>query len=66
MGTVELYMDKVVEKLDNINQTLEKMLASMQRPKSRFVWALEMLVLFCGALGIINIVDTIRKWIIGG
>jgi hypothetical protein len=59
-------MEKVVEKLDCINQTLEKMLAVMQRPKNKFVQMLEMVVLFAGALGILSIVDVVRKWIIGG
>jgi len=59
-------MEKVVEKLDNINHTLEKMLAVMQRPKNRFIQVLEMVVLFAGALGILSIVEVIRKWVIGG
>jgi len=59
-------MEKVVEKLDCINHTLEKMLAVMQRPENKFIRVLETLVLFASAFGIISVVDIVRKWIIGG
>jgi len=59
-------MEQVVEKLDNINRTLEKMLTVMQQPKNKFIRALEVFVLACGALGILSIIDVVRKWIIGG
>jgi len=59
-------MEKVVEKLNCINQTLEKMLAVMQRPKNKFIQMLEVFVLFAGACGIISVIDVFRKWIIGG
>jgi len=66
-------MEKVVEKLDCINHTLERqnriiqqMLDIMPRPASKFTRVLETAVLFIAVFGFINIVDTIRKWIIGG
>jgi hypothetical protein len=59
-------MKKVVEKLDCINHTLEKMLSVMQRPENKFIRALETLVLFASACGIISVIDVVRKWIIGG
>ena len=59
-------MEKVVEKLDNINHTLEKMLAVMQRPENKFVRALEIVGLSAGALSILGIADIVRHWIIGG
>jgi len=66
-------MEKVVEKLDCINHTLERqnriiqqMLDIMPRPTSKFTRVLETVVLFAGALGIFSIVEVVRKWIIGG
>jgi len=45
---------------------MERMLAAMQQPKNKFIRALEIFVLACGALGILSIIDIVRKWIIGG
>jgi len=66
-------MDNTTEKLDNINRTLEKqneiiqkMLDAMPKPGHLFIRILEMIVLFAGALGILNAADMIRRWIIGG
>jgi preprotein translocase subunit Sss1 len=55
-------MEKVVEKLDCINQTLEKMLTVMQKPDSRFMRVLLIAGAIVGALGIIQVIDTILKW----
>jgi len=66
-------MDNATEKLDNINKTLErqneiiqKMLEAMPKPGHLFIRVLEMIVLFAGALGILNAADMIRHWVIGG
>jgi hypothetical protein len=66
-------MDNTVEKLDNINRTLErqneimqKMLDIMPKPENRFVRILDTFVLIAGVLGILNAVDIVRHWIIGG
>jgi len=59
-------MEKVVEKLDCINHTLEKMLAVMQKPKNRVIQILEVFTLGVTALGVLYFVDLIRRWIIGG
>ena len=58
-------MDKIAEKLDNINHTLEKILGTMQQPESKFVKILERLMLIAGALGILNAADIVRRWIGG-
>ena len=63
---IEVVMEKVVEKLDNINQTLEKMLGVMQKPENKFIRALKIVGLSAGALAIFNIVENIIKWVIGG
>ena len=55
-------MDKVVEKLDGINQTLEKILIVMQKPKNPFVQALTLAGVGVGILGVIQVIDTILKW----
>ena len=59
-------VEKIVEKLDNINWTLEKMLGVMQKPKNKFIQALEIVGLFTGALGIFFVVDLFKRWILGG
>jgi hypothetical protein len=59
-------MDKIAEKLDGINRTLEKMLAIMDKPKSKFVQVLEIFGLSVGALGILYVADLVRSWILGG
>jgi len=62
-------MDNVVEKLDNINKTLEKhnaitqkMLEVMQKPENPFFKALTIAGIGVGILGIIQVIDTILKW----
>ena len=70
-------MNKVVEKLGNMNQTLEKhlerhndiaqkMLDMMQKPENKFMRVLEISALLAGALSILGVVDIIKKWILGG
>ena len=66
-------MDNTVEKLDNINRTLErhneimqKMLDMMPKPESKFNQVFDTVVLIVTVLGILNAVDIIRRWIIGG
>jgi len=55
-------MDRLVEKLDSINQTLEKMLGVMQKPENPFVKTLTVAGIGVGILGIIQVIDTIIKW----
>ena len=62
-------MDNVVEKLDNINRTLEKhnvitqkILEVMQKPENPFFKALTIAGIGVGFLGIIQVIDTILKW----
>jgi hypothetical protein len=59
-------MEQVVKRLDNINGTLEKMLAAMQKPKNKFIQILEVFTLIVTALGVLYFVDLIRRWILGG
>ena len=65
--------DLLGEKLDSLNKTLEKqneimqnILKAMPKPGNRFTRFLEIVVLLTGALGILNIADMIRRWVIGG
>jgi preprotein translocase subunit Sss1 len=62
-------MEQVVEKLDNINRTLErnneitrKMLDVMQKPENPFFKVLTIAGIGVGILGIIQVIDTILKW----
>jgi preprotein translocase subunit Sss1 len=62
-------MEQVVEKLENINRTLErnneitqKMLEVMQKPENPFFKVLTIAGIGVGILGIIQVIDTILKW----
>ena len=55
-------MDKIANKLDNINGTLEKMLKVMSRPKSPFQNVLETAGMLVGIFGIIASIDIIFRW----
>jgi len=55
-------MAKIVDKLDNINTTLEKMLKAMEKPKNPFLKGIEIGGMFAGFFGIIHVIDTIMKW----
>ncbi|GHV80504.1 hypothetical protein AGMMS49944_22950 [Spirochaetia bacterium] len=59
-------MEKVVEKLDAINKTLEGILAVMKKPESKFEKILEYGGAGVSILGLLSIIDIIRRWIIGG
>jgi hypothetical protein len=58
-------MERVIEKLDTINKTLECILEVMKKPENK----LEKLLEYGGAgvslLGILSIIDIIRAWIGG-
>ena len=66
-------MDNVVGKLDNINRAfdrhneiMQKMLDIMPKPESKLARILDTMVLIVGVLGVLNAVDIVRQWIIGG
>jgi len=59
-------MEKVVERLDNINKTLEGMLAVMKQPESKVMTVLKYAGAGVSALGFLSIAELIRQWIIGG
>ena len=64
--------DKIVEKLDEIKQAFDKqneiiqqMLGIMPRPADKFTKVLERILFMVGILGIVHVVDILRKWILG-
>ena len=59
-------MEKVAEKLEKINQTLEKLIDVSKKPENKFIQLVVIVGLFVGALGVVNIIDTVIKWFIGG
>ena len=59
-------MERIVESLDTMNSTLEKMLEVMKKPVNKFFRALEIIGLGVGILSILNAIDIIRGWVIGG
>jgi len=56
-------MAKIVDKLDNINKTLEKMLIVINKPESPFLRILSIAGMFASFLAIIHVIDTILSWI---
>jgi len=48
------------------NEILQQMLDIMPRPEGKLKKIMETAVLFIGTLSIINLIDTILKWVIGG
>jgi DNA-directed RNA polymerase subunit F len=74
-GEVKTY--KMNELFNSINNTLEtqlkrqneilrQMLDIMPRPTGKFRNILETAVLFASVFGILNLIDIIIKWVIGG
>jgi hypothetical protein len=59
-------MERIVERLDTMNSTLEKMLEVMKKPVNKFFRALEIIGLSVGILSVLNAIDIIRSWVIGG
>jgi len=56
-------MAKIVDKLDNINKSLEKILAVMEKKDHPIINILLIGGLIAAFLGIINPIDTILKWL---
>ena len=59
-------MEKIVEKLDNINKTLENIVQALNKPESKVTRLLETIGLGVGILSVFNAADIVRNWIIGG
>ena len=59
-------MEQIVERLDNINNTLECMLGVMKQPESKVMTVLKYVGAVVGALSFLGIVEIVRQWIIGG
>ena len=73
-------MDILGQELYNIRQVLDvqneiskvqteifrRMLNIMRKPENKFKSLLEKVVLIVSAMGLLNIIDTIIKWVIGG
>ncbi|MDR1351928.1 MAG: hypothetical protein LBK05_01495 [Treponema sp.] len=59
-------MEKVIEQLQQMNRTFERMLAVMEKPENKILRVLQVVGVGVGALGFLGLVDIIRNWIIGG
>ena len=55
-------MAKIVDKLDNINCTLERVLEVMEKPDHPIKKILEIVVMVVGIFSIVTTVDIIVKW----
>jgi hypothetical protein len=59
-------MEKVVEKLDDINKSLEGILKVLSTPENRLMTVFKYVGAGVSALGVLSIAELIRQWIVGG
>jgi len=58
-------MEKIVEKLDNINKTLEGIKEILKTPENKVMTIFKYIGAGVSALGVLSIIELIRKWIMG-
>jgi uncharacterized membrane protein YukC len=59
-------MEKIVEKLDDINKTLEGIQKILKTPENRVMTIFKYVGAGVSALGFLSIVELIRQWIVRG
>ena len=59
-------MEEVVQKLDNINKTLEGIRQILGTPENKVMIIFKYVGAGVTALGILSIAEIIRQWIMGG
>jgi hypothetical protein len=59
-------VEKVVEKLDAINKTLERILAVIGKTEHKAIRILAAVGTGVSALGFTGLIDIVRKWFVGG
>jgi hypothetical protein len=59
-------MERIVEKLDNINKTLEGIQGILRNPENKVMTVFKYVGAGVSALGFLSIVEIIRQWIMGG
>jgi hypothetical protein len=58
-------MEKIVEKLDNINKTLQGIQEILRTPENKVMTVFKYVGAGVSALGILSIAELIRQWIMG-
>jgi len=59
-------MKKIIEKLDDINKTLEGIQKILKTPENRVMTVFKYVGAGVSALGFLSIVELIRQWIMRG
>jgi len=59
-------MEKIVEKLDDINKTLEGIQKILRTPENKVMTVFKYVGAGVSALGFLSIVELIRQWIMRG
>jgi hypothetical protein len=59
-------MEKIVEKLDDINKTLEGIQKILRTPENKVMTVFKYVGAGVSALGLLSIVELIRQWIMRG
>ena len=59
-------MEKIVEKLDNINKTLEGIQGILRAPENKVMTVFKYVGAGVSALGFLSIIELIRQWIMEG
>ena len=52
--------------IEKQNEIVQNILNVMRKPENKFVRALQMLLLIIGVLGVTNVIDVVRNWVLGG
>jgi len=58
-------MEKIIEKLDNINKTLEGIKEILKTPENKVMTIFKYVGAGVSALGVLSIIELVRQWIMG-
>ena len=59
-------MEKIVEKLDDISNTLKGIQGILGQPENKVMTVLKYVGAIVGALSFLGIVEIVRQWVLGG
>ena len=59
-------MEKIAEKLDSINKTLENISSTLNKPENKVMMIFKLVGAGVSAFSFLTLIDIIRQWIIGG
>ena len=66
MENVAIELCNIRLAIEKQNEIVQNMLNIMRKPENKVTRVLQTLLLIIGVLGIANIIDVVRNWVIGG